>query len=75
MGIIWILFLLTPSALALIGYDCTGKGLNITTLSLIDVGECNVDLIEPIEEETYIQLMQVSDYDHTQVTQCKVEVD
>lgn len=75
MIIIWILFFTTPSALALVGYDCTGKGLNITTLSLIDVGECNVDLIEPTKEETYIQLMQVSDHDHTQVIQCKVEID
>lgn len=64
-----------PQALGLIGYDCTGKGLNITTLSLIDVGNCNVDSVEPVKEETYIQLMQISDYDHIHVTQCKVEVD
>lgn len=75
MAIIWILFLQAIPVFGLIGYDCTGKGLNITTLSLINVGECNVDLVEPTKTETYIQLMQLSDYDHAYVTQCKIEVD
>lgn len=60
-------------AYGLTGYDCTGEGLNITTLSLIDVGTCNTDDAEPVQEETYIQLMQSSDYDTVTVTQCKVE--
>lgn len=62
-------------ATGFIGYDCTAKGLNITTLSLTDVGNCNMDIVEPHTQEVYIQLMQLSDYDHVQVTQCKVEVD
>ena len=57
------------------GYDCTGEGLNITTLSLIDVGNCNIDEVEPTQEEVYIQLMQSSDFDKVTVTQCKVEID
>jgi len=31
--------------------------------------------IELGKEETYIQLMQLADYDRTTVTQCKIEVD
>lgn len=60
---------------SLIGYDCAGEGLNITTLSLIDVGTCNIDEIEPVQEDVFVQLMQTSDYDSITVTQCKVEVD
>ena len=62
-------------ASSLIGYDCAGEGLNITTLSLIDVGTCNIDEIEPVQEDVFVQLMQTSDYDSITVTQCKVEVD
>jgi len=69
-----VLVLVTP-ALSLIGYDCTGRGLNITTLSLLNIGECNVEDIKPIREEAYIQLLQLSDFDKTQVKQCKVEID
>ena len=59
----------------LTGYDCAGEGLNITTLSLIDVGTCSIDEIEPVQENIYVQLMQSSDYDSVTVTQCKIEID
>lgn len=64
-----------PLAAGLIGYDCGGEGLNITTLSLLDIGTCSVEDIEPLKEEVYIQLMQLSEYDKTSVTQCRIEVD
>lgn len=64
-----------PLSAALIGYDCGGKGLNISTISLLDVGDCHTEDIDPIEENAYIQLMQLSDYDKTPAIQCKVEVD
>lgn len=67
--------ILLPFAAGLVGYDCGGEGLNITTLSLLDIGTCNVEDIEPRKEETYIQLMQLSEYDKTTVMQCRVEVD
>jgi hypothetical protein len=70
-----LLVLLAYPAMGLIGYDCAGKGLNITTLSLIDIGDCRIDDIEPTKEETYVQLLQLSDFDRVQVTQCKVEID
>jgi len=68
--------LLIPAAIAgLTGYDCKGEGLNITTLSLLDVGECVIDNIEPIKTEVYVQLMQISDYDATTVFQCQLQID
>lgn len=59
----------------LTGYDCKGEGLNITTLSLLDVGQCEFDEIEPDKSEVYVQLIQSSDYSRTRVTQCRVEID
>ncbi|KYM84284.1 hypothetical protein ALC53_05377 [Atta colombica] len=29
--------------MGLIGYDCGGEGFNITTLSLLNIGECNME--------------------------------
>lgn len=64
-----------PFVAGLVGYDCGGESLNITTLSLLDIGNCNTEDIEPNKEEVYIQLMQLSDYDRISVIQCLVEVD
>ena len=57
------------------GYDCGGHGLNITSLSLLDIGDCNLEDIEPITENTHVQLLQLSDFDKTRVIQCKIEID
>ncbi|XP_070517512.1 uncharacterized protein [Cardiocondyla obscurior] len=66
---------LLPLATALIGYDCGGQGMNITTLSLLDIGDCDVGSLEPKEEKVYVQLMQTSDYDRVTITQCRIEID
>lgn len=73
--IIAITSLLIAPARSLIGYDCAGKGLNVTTLSLTDIGECSIDEIEPTKEDVYIQLLQLSEFDRIPVLQCKVEID
>jgi len=73
--LLFILFAALPYAASLLGYDCGGDGLNITTISLLDIGDCSMQDIEPNKEETYIQLRQLADYDKTVVTQCKIEVD
>jgi len=72
-----ILIVLTTRVVigGLTGYDCKGEGLNITTLSLLDIGTCNLEDLEPDQTEAYIQLMQVSDFDKTSVIQCQVEID
>lgn len=60
---------------SLIGYNCEGKGLNVTTLSLLDIGLCDLDNIEPERTDVYVQLLQISDFQKLRVTQCHVEVD
>lgn len=60
---------------AIVGYDCGGQSLNVTTLSLLDVGNCDIPDLEPVTEKKYVQLLQLSDFDNTAVIQCKVEVD
>lgn len=74
-GFFSVLSLLTSPVYCLIGYDCGGHGLNITSLSLLDIGNCEAEDIEPIATDTYLQLLQLSDFDKTKVIQCKVEID
>lgn len=59
---------------ALIGFDCGGRHLNVTAVSLLDVGECDLEYHAPINADTYIQLLQLSDYNYAEVIQCKVEM-
>ncbi|KAL6255503.1 hypothetical protein P5V15_013839 [Pogonomyrmex californicus] len=62
------LVLLPATCFGLTGYDCGGSGLNIITLSLLDIGMCNVEDLEPKSAETYVQLMQASEY-HSRAVQ------
>lgn len=68
-----ILILFNPTC-ALIGFDCGGQHLNITSISLLDVGECNLNVRKPNSTDVYVQLLQLSDYNHAEVIQCKVEI-
>lgn len=38
----------------LLGYDCGGEGLNITSLSLTDISDCHAENLEPKKENTYL---------------------
>jgi len=58
----------------LIGFDCGGQHLNITSVSLLGAGDCNLDYRTPNSSEVYIQLLQLSEYNHAEVIQCKVEI-
>lgn len=58
----------------LIGYDCAGVTSNITTVSLLGVGECNIPQQEVNVTRTYIQLIQINEYSSIKVRQCKVEI-
>jgi len=60
---------------SLVGYDCGGQGLNITSLSLLDIGNCELEDIEPNNQQVYVQLLQLSDFDKAQAIQCKIEID
>ncbi|KOC58667.1 hypothetical protein WH47_07475 [Habropoda laboriosa] len=60
---------------ALVAYDCAGRSLNITTLSLTGIGECEVPRSDLKSENQFIQLLQLTEYKNTRVIQCKVKVD
>jgi len=70
-SLLYACILLLPLAAGLVGFYCSGHGLNIATL---DIGDCELAEIESTEE-AYVQLLQLSDYDKTRVQQCNVEVD
>lgn len=71
--IIICLTLATP-ALGFVGYDCGAKSLNITTVSLLDVENC--DIPQPTVNSTrkYINLIQLNHFMDTKVIQCKVQI-
>ena len=69
-----MLILMTITVEAIIGYYCGSNQLNLTTLSLLEVGECDIPEPKLHIETTYIQLLQISDFTLTQVRQCKIEI-
>lgn len=70
---IFLISLIPPSE-GIIGYDCAGASTNITTVSLLGVGECNVPQQDVNITKTYIQLIQINEYADIKVQQCKVEI-
>lgn len=68
-------WVLKSSVNGLLGYDCKGEGLNVTVFSLTNIEECQLEDLEPITEETYVQLLQLSEFDHTIGMQCRIEID
>lgn len=71
---VYILFHVTAAS-ALLGYDCGGTAANITTVSLLGTGECDIPTTTPNRTDVYVQLLQLTDYDSTVVYQCRVEID
>jgi hypothetical protein len=69
-----ILLALFGTAYGLIGYDCNGNHLNVTTISLNSIGDCNIKPVKTETQETYIQLLQLSEFDFVSVRQCKVQI-
>lgn len=67
-----LLYFSAPSH-AIIGYDCGTSNLNITTVSLLEVGECDIPIRDIKEEIVEIQLLQAVEYQETPVLQCKLE--
>ncbi|KAI4474720.1 hypothetical protein M0802_015474, partial [Mischocyttarus mexicanus] len=74
-GIITFISCLLPMTTALLGYDCGGSAANITTVSLLGVGDCNIPTTKPNRTSVHLQLLQLIDYETTSVFQCRVEVD
>ena len=59
---------------AIIGYDCGSNHLNITTLSLLEVGECDIPEPHVQVDKVYVQLFQLSSFTLTKIIQWKVDV-
>lgn len=59
---------------SVIGYDCGGKGMNITRISLLEVGTCEIPRKEVTTTTEYIRLLQSKKFSETSVRQCKVMV-
>ena len=72
--VLLLLSFVPSKVIGFIGYDCGSRQLNVTTLSLREVGEC--ELQEPAINVTrkYVQLLQINEYSEAQVIQCKIEV-
>ena len=68
-----IIFIQTTQAL--LGYDCGAKTLNMTTISLLDIGNCDIPKINVTTENVNVQLLQLVDYNQVKVLQCKIIVD
>ena len=66
--------LLVHTATALVGYDCGSRSLNITTISLLDVGQCQPPSSSLNVTRRYVQLLQVNEFTETQAIQCKLEI-
>lgn len=72
---ILILIIRTQGTYGIIGYDCGSTSANLTTLSLINIGECDVPVLNVNSTRVYIQLLQINEFDSVKVLQCKVEID
>lgn len=68
--IIWV-----QEAHGIIGYDCGSSTANITTLSLLNIEECDIPQQKVDSTKVYVQLLQLNDFQSVKVIQCKVEID
>ena len=70
----WLLLcVIIINANVFIGYDCGSRNLNVTTLSLLEVGECELPERNVDVSEKYVQLLQINEYSEMKIIQCKFE--
>jgi hypothetical protein len=74
MNYLVIVLTLVGATHGLIGYDCNGDHLNVTTISLNSIGDCDMQSVITENRETYIQLLQLSEFEFTSIRQCKVQI-
>ena len=55
-------------------FDCGSNESNIMTLSLLEVGGCDLPQSQIHVERNYIQLLQLTEFSNTKVIRCKVEI-
>ena len=58
----------------ILAYDCGAKVLNLTTISLLEVGPCVLPDNTATSEEVDIQLLQMVEFTQLPVIQCKIEI-
>ena len=68
------LLLSTSVVHTIVGYDCGSNRSNITTISLLEVGDCESAQPEVQTTDTYIQLIQFSGTTRIKIYQCKIEI-
>ncbi|EZA50981.1 hypothetical protein X777_10412 [Ooceraea biroi] len=56
------------------GYDCGAPTTNITTLSLLNIEECDIPQVTVNSSRQFVQLLQLNDFQTVHVIQCKVEI-
>lgn len=74
MYLVLILTAFLPLTHGLIGYDCGGSALNITTVSLLDVDQCKIPDTKINNSTVTIRLLQNSEFGNVEINQCKIEV-
>ncbi|KAL6419631.1 hypothetical protein ACFW04_013716 [Cataglyphis niger] len=70
-----VLLLGLPSTYGIIGYDCGSASANLTILLLLNIEECDNPQQNVNSSRTYIQLLQINEFEFVKVIQCKVEID
>ncbi|KYN17050.1 hypothetical protein ALC57_10687 [Trachymyrmex cornetzi] len=70
-----MLMMWTQGTYGIIGYDCGSAAANLTTLSLINIEECDIPPQNVNSSKVYVQLLQLNDFNSVKVVQCKVEID
>ncbi|KYN15178.1 hypothetical protein ALC57_12607 [Trachymyrmex cornetzi] len=70
-----MLMMWTQETYGIIGYDCGSAAANLTTLSLINIEECDIPPQNVNSSKVYVQLLQLNDFNSVKVIQCKVEID
>ena len=72
---IWtLLFTIIREVYGFIGYDCGSLHLNVTTLSLLEIGNCDLPESKINITRRYVQLLQINQYTETRIMQCKMEI-
>jgi len=74
MLIIFIYTIILSPINGFIGFDCGGQRMNITSVSLLSIDNCDLKNHAHNSSEVYIQLLQLSEYNYAEVMQCKVQV-
>lgn len=73
-AVILTLVIFTATVASLIGYDCGHESVQVSSLSTLDVGPCNLVFDNITSEEEEIQLLQTSTVSTIHVYQCKISI-